>query len=84
MFTEKPIESHVAKLDTLDLGFAHLKSQTDLTDLYSGKRFVISIEIFEIDVAKVRTYMPNLWGPERQGSSPTHDKFFVPVFIVFV
>ena len=33
-----------------------LKSQTDLTDLYLGKRLAFFDGIIEIDAAKVRTY----------------------------
>ena len=46
----------MAKLYTLELGFVHFKSQTDLTDLYPNKRLAFFDRIIEIDAAKVRTY----------------------------
>ena len=46
----------MAKLYTLELGFVPFKSQTDLTDLYLGKRLAGFDRVIEIDAAKVRTY----------------------------
>ena len=46
----------MAKLYTLELGFYPFKSQTDLSELYFGKRFAFFDRIIESDAAKVRTY----------------------------